>query len=74
MRTSETHYFNHGFIKFFKDKGIDYFTVYVYDQSGENLSSVRTGKLKDKEQLQGLLSARNAEEFFGLQNKESVLQ
>ena len=66
MRTPETHYFNHGFIKFFKDLGIVYFTIYVYDNNGNNLSSIKTDKLKDETQLKALLTAKNAEEFYAI--------
>jgi hypothetical protein len=73
LRTPETHYIDHGFIKFFKNLGVNYFTVYFYAELGDELYSIHTGKLEDKVQLKKILLCKNQKDMRLLVRETTLL-
>jgi hypothetical protein len=55
MRTPETHYFDHGYVKFKKIEGQLYYQVWQYTGDGMMSMVVLNGKVTDESHLKALI-------------------
>lgn len=59
MRTPETHYFDHGYVKFHKAKQSMIYQIYRYSNDGSTVWLYSSGKVKDEAHLKQLLALQD---------------
>lgn len=59
MRTPETFYFNHGYVRFKKLDGQVHYEIWQYTGDGMMSMIVQNGKVKDEQHLKELRSLGN---------------
>ena len=53
-RCPKTNYFAHGHIKFQVKKDVTYFTIYLWNETADNVGSIYDSKVKDQAELEFL--------------------
>ena len=59
MRTPETYYFNHGYVKFWKDKGNIHYQINYFREDGMLVGSIKEGVITNEQELKQLLAIQD---------------